>query len=55
MRAGQVRDAATLHGNWTAAWKEFGWLPELFDASGSQRHPMQTVRIPFEAWHTPIS
>ena len=25
------------------AWKEFGWLPEVFDASGSQRHPLQTV------------
>ena len=42
-RAGQTEDAAALHGNWTAAWSAFGWLPELFDASVTQRHPLQTV------------
>ncbi|CAL8470523.1 g10065 [Coccomyxa elongata] len=38
---GQLDDAALLHGNWTAAWKAFGWLPELFDAGLTQRHPLQ--------------
>ncbi len=42
--AGQLDDAALLHGNWTAAWKAFGWLPELFDAGLTQRHPLQRVR-----------
>lgn len=43
LQAGQTEDAAALHGNWTAAWSAFGWLPELFDASVTQRHPLQTV------------
>jgi hypothetical protein len=44
LHAGQTEDAALLHGNWTAAWKTFGWLPELFDAGVTQRHPLQRVR-----------
>lgn len=28
--AGQERDAVELHANFTAAWRAFGWLPELF-------------------------
>ncbi|GBF88425.1 hypothetical protein Rsub_01137 [Raphidocelis subcapitata] len=34
--AGQEQDARALHSNYTAAWRAFGWLPELFafDLSG---------------------
>ncbi|KAK9830164.1 hypothetical protein WJX72_010087 [[Myrmecia] bisecta] len=39
--AGQVADGAALHSNWTAVWNTFGGLPELFDVSGTQRHPLQ--------------
>jgi len=28
--AGQEGDARDLHSNYTAAWRAFGWLPELF-------------------------
>lgn len=44
-RAGQTEDASALHGNWTAAWDAFGWLPELFDAGVTQRHPLQRVTL----------
>eukprot|EP00884_Botryococcus_braunii_P011977 jgi/Botrbrau1/20780/Bobra.0156s0011.2 len=39
--AGQVGDAKALHGNWTLAWTRFAGLPELFDVSITQRHPIQ--------------
>lgn len=27
---GQDRDAVDLHSNYTAAWRSFGWMPEVF-------------------------
>ncbi|KAK9821875.1 hypothetical protein WJX74_008265 [Apatococcus lobatus] len=39
--AGQVDDAARMHTSWMAAWTNFGGLPELFDISITQLHPVQ--------------
>lgn len=41
--AGQVDDAARMHTSWMAAWTAFGGLPELFDISITQLHPVQRV------------
>ena len=41
--AGQTEPAAVQHGSWMAAWRRFGWLPELFDISIATRHPMEKV------------
>ena len=41
---GQVGDAAKMHSSWMGAWKAFGGLPELFDISISQLHPVQRVQ-----------
>ena len=41
---GQTHDAASLYGNWTAAWKHFGWLPEQFDIGISAHHPVEKVQ-----------
>ncbi|KAK9786898.1 hypothetical protein WJX73_010844 [Symbiochloris irregularis] len=38
---GQTEDAAPLFGNWTAVWRRWQGLPELFDMAGQQRHPLQ--------------
>ena len=27
---GQEREAVELHANYTAAWRTFGWMPEVF-------------------------
>lgn len=43
---GQTRDAASLYGNWTAAWEHFGWLPEQFDIGISAHHPVEKVPSP---------
>lgn len=40
--AGQVEEGVALHKNWSAAWKRFGWLPEMFDLSMDNRHPTET-------------
>lgn len=40
--AGQVEEGAALHTNWTAAWRRFGWLPEMFDVGMENRHPTET-------------
>ncbi|GIL75349.1 hypothetical protein Vretimale_8025 [Volvox reticuliferus] len=37
--AGQERDAIELHANFTAAWRTFGWLPEMFGIDLSKVHP----------------
>ncbi|KXZ51047.1 hypothetical protein GPECTOR_14g34 [Gonium pectorale] len=37
--AGQERDAEELHANFTAAWRTFGWLPEVFGIDLSKVHP----------------
>ncbi|GFR52408.1 hypothetical protein Agub_g14979, partial [Astrephomene gubernaculifera] len=37
--AGQERDAVQLHANFTAAWRAFGWLPELFGVDLGKVHP----------------
>ncbi|KAK9856425.1 hypothetical protein WJX84_012362 [Apatococcus fuscideae] len=39
--AGQVDDAARMHASWMSAWTAFGGLPELFDISVTQLHPVQ--------------
>ena len=41
--AGQVTDAARLLSAWVYAWKQFGALPELFDITATNRHPLQKV------------
>jgi hypothetical protein len=41
--AGQIADAGPLHANWTGAWHRFEGLPELFDVTATQRHPIQRV------------
>uniref|UniRef100_A0A061R9P2 alpha-1,2-Mannosidase n=2 Tax=Tetraselmis sp. GSL018 TaxID=582737 RepID=A0A061R9P2_9CHLO len=38
---GEVSSAEKLHGNLTAAWRRFGWLPELFDLGLTRRHPVE--------------
>ena len=43
--AGQTCHAAALHGNWTAAWERFGWLPEQFDIGMTTSHPVEKVRL----------
>lgn len=40
---GQLRDASDLFSNWTAVWKHWEALPELFDVNARQRHPIQRV------------
>lgn len=40
--AGQVEEGAALHANWTAAWRRFGWLPEMFDVGLEHRHPTES-------------
>lgn len=40
--AGQVEEGVALHKNWSAAWKRFGWLPEMFDLGMDNRHPTET-------------
>ncbi|KAG2422537.1 hypothetical protein HYH02_015424 [Chlamydomonas schloesseri] len=37
--AGQEREAVELHANFTAAWRTFGWLPEVFGIDLSKVHP----------------
>ena len=34
-----------MHTSWMAAWTAFGGLPELFDISITQLHPVQRVRL----------
>ncbi|KAJ9522769.1 hypothetical protein QJQ45_019829 [Haematococcus lacustris] len=36
---GQEQDAKDLHGNFTAAWRTFGWLPEVFGLDLTKVHP----------------
>lgn len=43
--AGQTEPAAVQHGSWMAAWRRFGWLPELFDISIATRHPLEKVGL----------
>jgi hypothetical protein len=47
MCAGDTRFAGVQHGSWMRAWRQFGWLPELFDIAVSTRHPLEKVRIRF--------
>ncbi|DBA72271.1 TPA: hypothetical protein ACH3X2_010653 [Trebouxia sp. C0005] len=39
--AGQVEDAKKLLAAWVYAWTQFDGLPDLFDMSASERHPLQ--------------
>lgn len=43
LRTGDTQFAGVQHGSWMQAWRQFGWLPELFDIGITTRHPLEKV------------